>query len=155
LFKIYVDADACPVKPEIYRVAKRCSLDVMLVANSWMRTPNTQNIQLQVVGAGADVADDWIVEHIQPYDIVVTTDIPLADHCIKKEARVISPTGKLFTKDNIGDSVATRNLLTELRSAGMETGGPPPITQRDRSFFLQQLDNVIQAVRRERPAGIA
>ena len=155
MFKIYVDADACPVKPEIYRVAKRCSLDVMLVANSWMRIPSTQNIQLQVVGAGADVADDWIVEHIQSYDIVVTADIPLADHCIKKEARVISPTGKLFTKDNIGDSVATRNLLTELRSAGMETGGPPPITQRDRSFFLQQLDNVIQAVRRERPAGIA
>lgn len=152
MFKIYVDADACPVKPEIYRVAKRCSLDVMLVANSWMRIPNTQNVQLQIVGAGADVADDWIVAHVQPYDIVVTADIPLADQCIKKNARVISTTGKPFTKDNIGDSVAMRDLLTELRGAGMETGGPPPITQRDKSLFLQQLDNVIQAVRRERPA---
>jgi uncharacterized protein YaiI (UPF0178 family) len=123
----------------------------MLVANSWMRIPRTQNIQLQVVGAGADVADDWIVEHIQPYDIVITADIPLADQCIKKDARVISPKGKPFTKDNIGESVATRDLLTELREAGMETGGPPPLTQRDRSYFLQQLDNVIQAVRRNRP----
>ena len=149
MFKIYVDADACPVKQEIYRVAKRCSLDVILVANSWMRTPNTQSIELQVVGAGADVADDWIVEHVQQYDIVVTADIPLADQCIKKNARVISPTGKPFTKDNIGESVAMRDLLSELRGAGIATGGPPPLTQRDRSHFLQQLDNVIQSIRRE------
>jgi len=149
LFKIFVDADACPVKPEIYRVAKRCNLDVILVANSWMRFPHTQSIELQVVGAASDAADDWIVEHVRPYDIVVTADIPLAAQCIRKNACVLSPTGKPFTKDNIGDSVATRDLLSELRGAGMETGGPPPLTQRDRSAFLQQLDNVIQSVRRQ------
>ncbi len=153
MFKIFVDADACSVKSEIYRVAKRCNLDVVLVANSWMRIPSTQNIVLHVVGSASDAADDWIVEHVRPYDIVVTADIPLAAQCIRKNARVLSPTGRPFTNDNIGDSVATRDLLTELRSAGMETGGPPPQTQRDRSAFLQQLDNVIQSVHRQLPGG--
>ena len=152
MLHIFIDADACPVKQEVYRVAKRCSLDVTLVANSWMRTPDTPSIKLQVVGAGADVADDWIVEHVEPYDIVVTSDIPLADHCIKKNARVLSPSGKIFTTDNIGDSVGMRDLLSELRGAGMVTGGPPPLTQRDRSNFLQKLNNLIESVRRAMPS---
>ena len=149
LLHIFIDADACPVKQEVYRVARRYRLDVTLVANSWMRVPNEQWIALEVVENGFDAADDWIVEHAQPHDIVVTTDIPLASRCLKEGARVIGPTGKPFTENNIGESVATRNLLSELRDAGEITGGPPPLKKRDRSRFLQQLDEVIQSIRRE------
>jgi len=150
LLDIFVDADACPVKKEVYRVAKRYGLEVTLVANSWMRVPHDRGIVFQLVGSAADAADDWIVEHLQPHDIVVTSDVPLASHCLKKGARVISPKGKLFTGDNIGQTVAMRDLLTELRGAGEVTGGPPPLTQRDRSVFLQRLDEVIQSVCREK-----
>ena len=150
MFSIFVDADSCPVKQEVYRVAARCNLGVTLVANSWMRFPDGQGITFQLVGSAADAADDWIVEHIQPFDIVVTADVPLASNCLKKGAHVISPKGKLFNEDNIGETVAMRDLLTELRGAGEITGGPPPLTQRDRSFFLQHLDNVIQSVCREK-----
>ena len=149
MLHIFVDADACPVKPEVYRVASRYRLDVTLVANSWMRVPNERWIALEVVEDGFDAADDWIVEHVQPYDIVVTADIPLASRCIEQGARVIGPTGKPFTEDNIGEAVATRDLLSELRSAGEITGGPPPLRPRDRSRFLQRLDEVIQSIRRE------
>jgi hypothetical protein len=149
LLHIFVDADACPVKPEVYRVANRCRLNVTLVANSWMRIPNEPWIALQVVGNGFDAADDWIVEHVEPHDIVVTADIQLASRCIEQGARVIGPTGKPFTEDNIGEAVATRDLLSELRSAGEITGGPPPLKKRDRSRFLQRLDEVIQSIRRE------
>jgi len=145
---IYVDADACPVKPEVYRVARRCGLDVTLVANSWMRTPDEPWISLEVVSEGFDAADDWIVEHVERYDIVVTADVPLAGRCVAKNASVIGPTGKPFTEANIGVAVATRDLLAELRGAGEITGGPPPITKRDRSRFLQSLDQTIQSIRR-------
>ncbi len=148
---IFVDADACPVKKEVYRVASRYRLDVTLVTNSWMRVPNERWIALEVVADGFDAADDWIVEHVQPSDIVVTADIPLASRCLKGGARVIGPTGKPFTEENIGDAVAIRDLLSDLRGAGEITGGPPPLTKRDRSRFLQNLDNVIQSIRRENP----
>ena len=149
LLHIFVDADACPVKQEVYRVASRYRLDVTLVANSWMRIPNERWIVLEVVEDGLDAADDWIVEHVQPNDIVVTADIPLASRCVKKGARVIGSTGKPFTENNIGLAVATRDLLSELRGAGEITGGPPPLKKRDRSRFLQKLDEVIQSIRRK------
>lgn len=153
MLHIFVDADASPVKQEVYRVASRFRLEVTLVANSWMRVPDERWIALEVVKDGFDAADDWIVEHVQPDDIVITADIPLAGRCIKKGARVISPTGKPFTEDNIGMAVATRDLMSELRNAGEITGGPPPLTKRDRSRFLERLDNVIQSIRRSNPLG--
>ena len=124
LLHIFVDADACPVKQEVYRVAGRYRLDVTLVANSRMRVPDDRRIRLEVVGGGFDEADDWIVEHVQAHDIVITADIPLASRCLKAGARVIGSTGKPFTENNIGDAVATRDLLSELRGAGEITGGP-------------------------------
>ena len=153
MLHIFVDADACPVKQEVYRVASRFRLEVTLVANSWMRVPDERWIALEVVKDGFDAADDWIVEHVHPDDIVITADIPLAGRCIKKGARVISPIGKPFTKDNIGLAVATRDLMSELRNAGEITGGPPPLTKRDRARFLEQLNNVIQSIRRSNPLG--
>jgi uncharacterized protein len=155
MLHIFIDADACPVKREVYRVANRYRLDVTLVANSWMRVPNESRITLEVVADGFDAADDWIVEHVQPHDIVITADIPLASRCLKKGARAIGPTGKPFTENNIGESVAIRDLLSELRGAGEITGGPPPLRKRDRSRFLQQLDEVIQSIRREQPLDSA
>ncbi len=149
MLTIFVDADACPVKQEVYRVATRYHLNVTLVANSWMQVPNEQWITLEVVANTLDAADDWIVEHVQPHDIVVTADILLASRCQKKDARVIGPTGKPFTENNIGDAVATRNLLSELRGAGEITGGPPPLKKSDRSRFLHQLDEVVQVIRRK------
>ncbi len=149
MLHIFVDADACPVKQEVYRVATRYNLNVTLVANSWMRVPNEPWITLEVVEGGFDAADDWIAEHVQPHDIVVTADILLANRCLKKDARVIGTTGKPFTDNNIGDAVATRDLLSVLRDTGKVTGGPPPLKKRDRSRFLQQLDEVIQTIRRK------
>ncbi|MFH0726657.1 MAG: YaiI/YqxD family protein [Pseudomonadota bacterium] len=151
MLHIFVDADACPVKQEVYRVANRYRLDVTLVANSSMRVPNERRITLKVVADGFDAADNWIVEHVQPQDIVVTADILLASRCLKEGARAMGPTGKLFTDDNIGQTVATRNLLSELRVTGEITGGPPPLKKQDRSRFLQQLDEVIQSIRRNHP----
>ncbi|MCF7826386.1 MAG: YaiI/YqxD family protein [Candidatus Marinimicrobia bacterium] len=148
MLHIYVDADACPVKNEVYRVAERYQLKVTLVTNSWMRVPQSSRIKLEVVGDGFDEADDWIVEHVQEGDVVITADIPLVDRCISAGAEVLGPSGKRFTEDNIGQTLATRDLLTELRSGGEITGGPPPLTQRDRSEFLQELDVVIQSIRR-------
>ena len=151
MLHIFVDADACPVKQEVYRVASRYRLDVTLVANSWMRVPNEQGIVLEVVKDGFDAADDWIVDHVQPHDIVITADIPLASRCLKNGARVVGPKGKPFTENNIGLAVATRELLSGLRDAGEITGGPPPLKKSDRSRFLQQLDNEIQSIRRMHP----
>jgi uncharacterized protein len=148
LLHIFVDADACPVKKEVYRVAERCGLEVTLVANAWMRVPQERWLKLEVVADGFDAADDWIVDQLAPQDIVVTADILLASRCVKAGARVIGPTGKPFTEDNIGPAVAARDLLAELRSAGEHTGGPPPLSKRDRSRFLQKLDEMIQAIRR-------
>lgn len=148
MLHIYVDADACPVKQEVYRVARRYGLGVTLVANSWMRVPEEPWLALEVVGEGFDAADDWIVGRVHPDDIVITGDVPLASRCLKGGARVIGPTGRPFTDNNIGQVVATRDLLAGMRGAGEMTGGPPPITKRDRSRFLQQLDEVVQAIRR-------
>lgn len=145
---IYIDADACPVKNEIYRVAERYRLSVTLVTNSWMRSPPYSWVKLQVVGDGLDEADDWIVEHVQQDDVVITADIPLASRCIKGGASVIGTTGKPFTEDNIGGAVAMRDLMKELRGAGEITGGPPPLSKRDKSRFLQEFDAMIQAIRR-------
>jgi uncharacterized protein YaiI (UPF0178 family) len=151
LLHIFVDADACPVKQEVYRVARRYGLDVTLVANSRMRVPNERWVVLEVVEDGLDVADDWIVEHVQPHDIVITADIPLASRCLKEGACAIGTTGKPFTEDNIGEAVATRDLLSDLRGTGEIMGGPPPLEKRDRSRFLQRLDEVVQSIRRKQP----
>lgn len=149
LMNIFIDADACPVKPEVYRVASRHRLNVTLVANSWMRVPKERWISLEVVTDGFDAADDWIVQHVQPHDIVVTADIPLASRCLKEGASVIGPIGKPFKEKNIGDAVAARSLLSELRGAGEITGGPAPLKKSDRSRFLHQLDEMIKTIRRE------
>ncbi len=148
MLHIYVDADACPVKNEVYRVADRYQLKVTLVSNSRMRVPQNSRVKLEVVGDGFDEADDWIVEHVKEGDVVITADIPLAGRCITAGAEVLSNSGKRFTDDNIGQTLATRDLLTELRGAGEITGGPAPLTQRDRSEFLQKLDVVVQSIRR-------
>ena len=147
---IFVDADACPVKDEVYRVAQRYSLAVTLVANSWMRVPQNKFIRLEVVSDGFDAADDWIAEQAEQDDIVITADIPLAGRCLKKGARVLGPSGKPFTEDNIGSALATREILSELRDMGEIGGGPPPFSKRDRSLFLQQLDQIINAILKKR-----
>ncbi|HBG61759.1 MAG: hypothetical protein A2Y03_01635 [Omnitrophica WOR_2 bacterium GWF2_38_59] len=147
MLHIFIDADACPFKSEVYRVANRYSLNVTLVANSWMRVPDEKWIELKVVGEGFDEVDDWIVENVQANDIVITADILLASRCLKEGARVIGSTGKSFTDDNICDAVATRNLMAELRDSGEITGGPPPMQKCDRSRFLQELDVVVQSIR--------
>lgn len=153
MLHIYVDADACPYKQEVYRVASRYHLHVTLVANSWMRIPREPWLVLKVVGDGFDEADNWIVETVQPHDIVITADILLAGRCIKKSASVIGPQGKPFREDNIGQSIATRDLMSELRNSGEITGGPPPLKARDRSDFLQALDQTIQSIRRKHPSS--
>ena len=149
MLHILVDADACPVKNEVYHVAGRYQLKVTLVANTWMRIPKDPRIALQVVDGGFDAADDWIVEQVQVRDIVVTADIVLAGRCLKKGALALGTTGKPFTEDNIGDAIAVRDLLADLRGSGEQTGGPAPMTQRDRSRFLQKFDDMIQSVRRQ------
>lgn len=142
---IFVDADGCPVKDEVCRVAKRYSLAVTLVANAWMRVPDGAQVELVVVGQGFDEADDWIVERVVAHDIVVTTDIPLAARCIEKKARVLGPKGNIFTETSIGGALANREFLSQMREHGMMTGGPAPFDNRARSQFLQSLDQVIQA----------
>ncbi|MBN1542203.1 YaiI/YqxD family protein [candidate division KSB1 bacterium] len=154
MLNIFVDADACPVKQEVFRVANRYGLHVTLVSNSWMRIPDNEWIILKIVDDEFDAADDWIVEHIQSDDIVITADIPLASRCLQKGARILGPTGKVFTENNIGQAIATINLFSELRKAGEITGGPPPFKKSDRSFFLQKLDQVIQSINRENPKNI-
>lgn len=145
---IYVDADACPVKDEIYRVAKRFAFPVVLVANSWMRIPDEDAIQLVVVDDGFDAADDHIVEQAVAHDIVVTDDIPLASRTVAKGARVLNHKGKVFTAESIGETLATRDLLTTLRGGGQITGGPAPLQQKDRSNFLQRLDQLCRESQR-------
>jgi uncharacterized protein YaiI (UPF0178 family) len=151
--RIFIDADACPVKQETFRVAKRYDLTVTLVANSWLRTPADPRIRLEVVADGFDAADDWIVDRVEPDDIVITADILLANRCLKSGARVLGPAGKPFTVDNIGAAIATRELLAGLRATGEPVGGPSPMTRRDRSLFLQELDQMIQSIRRSGSSG--
>jgi hypothetical protein len=150
---IYVDADACPVKAEIYKVAERYDLAVYVVANSWIAVPREPRIERVVVGDRLDAADDWIVEHAGAGDIVVTADIPLADRCLKAGATALAPNGVPFTADSIGMAVASRALMADLRAMGELTGGPKPMTPRDRSRFLSALDEAIQRLRRLRPAA--
>ena len=138
------------MKEEVYRVARRYGLGVTLVAGSWMRIPSGPDLALEVVDQGFDAADDWIVAHVVPDDIVITADIPLAARCLAGGACVLGPTGRPFTEANIGDALATRNLLSEMRSAGIESGGPAPFDPRDRSRFLQALDRAVHALRRPR-----
>ena len=128
LLDIYVDADACPVKQEIYRVANRYGLNVILVSNSWMRVPESSRSKLVVVDKGSDMVDDWIVDQVDIDDIVITGDIPLAWRCLKKGALVLGNTGRPFTEDNIGNVLSTRDLLHDLREQGMITSGPRPVS---------------------------
>jgi uncharacterized protein YaiI (UPF0178 family) len=147
LINIFVDADGCPVKQEVYRVAKRYGLKVTLVSNSRMGTPREDWLELVVVDGQFNAADDWIVEHVSENDIVITGDIPLASRCLGKGARALAPTGRVFTQEGIGEALASRELLSHLRDLGTITGGPAPFEKRDRSRFLQRLDETIQAVR--------
>jgi hypothetical protein len=143
-----VDADACPVKEEVYRVARRHGLNVTLVAAQWMRIPGDDGFALEVAGSDPDAADDWIAEQVEKDDIVVTADIHLAARCLEKGAYVLGVSGRPFTEDNIGSALATRDLLADLREAGGIAGGPPPFRQQDRSRFLQRLEERIVAIRR-------
>lgn len=152
MLDLFVDADACPVKQEIYKVADRYALQVILVANRWMRTPVHSRIRLEVVTDGFDAADNWIVDHVAPQDIVVTADIVLAGRCLEKGALVLGSDGKPFTEANIGDAIAMRDLLADLRGPGEQMGGPAPMTQKVRSRFLQKLDEMIQQIRRSNPS---
>jgi len=145
---IYIDADACPVKQEVYRVAARYGLHVTVVANTPMRVPDSDVVELVVVDDQFNAADDWIVEQVTTDDIVVSADIPLAARCLEKGAQVLDPRGGVFTEDSIGEALASRELLSQLRDMGTITGGPAPFEKRDRSRFLQQLDQTIQAVKR-------
>ncbi|WP_436643454.1 YaiI/YqxD family protein [Microbaculum sp. FT89] len=146
---IYVDADACPVKDEIYKVAGRHGLKVYVVANAYMMVPRDPLVERVMVAAGPDVADDWIAERASRGDIVVTADVPLADRCVKAGAAVLSPKGRAFTEDSIGMALATRNLMSDLRSAGATTSGPPPFAQRDRSAFLSALNQAVVRLQRD------
>ena len=146
--EIYVDADACPVKNEIYRVAERHGLNVHVVSNSPIAVPREPWITRVVVGAGMDAADDWIAERAGPRAIVVTADVPLASRCVRAGASVLAPNGKAFTDASVGMALATRNLMQELREAGAITGGPKPFDPRDRSRFLSALDLAIVRLKR-------
>ena len=148
---IYIDADACPVKAEIYRVAERYGLKVFVVTNSYINVPRDPLIERVVVSDGFDAADDWIVERAGPGDIVVTADIPLADRSLKKGAAAIGSTGIAFTHSSIGMAMANRELMSNLRAMGEITGGPKPMGPRDRSRFLSTLDETVQKLRRIRP----
>ncbi len=147
---VYIDADACPVKDEVYRVAARYQMRVAVVANAPLRVPTDPRVEL-VVREGFGAADDWIAEQVGPGDIVVTADIPLAARCIAKDARVLGPKGNVFTENDIGSTLALRDLLSDLRQSGEVTGGPAPMTPKDRSRFLAKLDELINAVRRAHP----
>jgi uncharacterized protein YaiI (UPF0178 family) len=150
VMRIYVDADSCPVKDEIYRVAKRYGLEVTLVSGTWLRTPPEPWIRMEVVKdtGGLDAADDWIADRVGNDDIVVTDDIILASRCLQKDCKALSPRGRAFTAESIGDALANRELMANLREVGAMTGGPAGFTKSDRSAFLQQLDNMVNVLRR-------
>jgi uncharacterized protein len=146
--RIFVDADACPVKDEVYKVALRTQIPVTLVSNSYLRIPKHELIEQVVVEVDPDAADDHIADHAGSQSIVITADIPLADRCIKAGATVIAPNGKPFTESSIGSAMATRALMQDLRSGGDIIGGPPPFQKSDRSRFLQALDQAIVRLQR-------
>ncbi len=148
---IFVDADSCPVKEEVYRVARRYGLEVRVVSAAWLRLPEDPLIRLQVVrdAGNLDAADDRIVEQAEDGDVVISDDILLAARCLEKGAHPLTPRGREFTRDSIGEAVATRELMAGLRETGAVTGGPAPFTKSDRSQFLQQLDKIVNRLRRK------
>jgi len=148
--EIFIDADACPVKDEVYKVAGRYGLKTWVVSNAFMMIPPSPLIARVIVDAGPDVADDWIAEHISPGDVAVTNDIPLAERVLTAGGQAITPAGKPFTADSIGGAIAQRALMEQLRSTGDILGGPKPFDRNDRSRFLQALDEAIQKERRRR-----
>nr|WP_315053169.1 YaiI/YqxD family protein [uncultured Brevundimonas sp.] len=149
---LFIDADACPVKEEVYRVARRYGLKVFVVSNGWMQVPRGEPlIEQVVVDAGPDVADDWIAERASPGDVVITADIPLADRCLKAGAQALKANGQPFTPDSIGSALAGRMVGEHLRSMGVATSGPPPFSAADRSRFLQALDQAVVKARRAAP----
>jgi uncharacterized protein YaiI (UPF0178 family) len=150
MIRILVDADACPVKEEIYKVAFRHKVSVTIVSNSPIRIPAHELVDRIVVSDRFDAADDWIAERAGKGDIVITSDIPLASRCVKSGAEVIAPNGKPFTEQSIGMTLAVRNLMTDLRSSGEVTGGPRSFAPRDRSAFLSALDQAIRRIQRQR-----
>jgi uncharacterized protein YaiI (UPF0178 family) len=148
ILRIYIDADACPVKDETYRVAARYGLKVFVVANSPILVPRAENVERVHVAEGPDVADDWIAERASTGAIVITSDVPLASRCVKAGADVLAPTGRRFDERSIGMALATRNLMDQIRSTGLPTSGPKPFGPRDRSNFLSALDNAVTRAKR-------
>ncbi|WP_374468858.1 YaiI/YqxD family protein [Phenylobacterium sp.] len=148
--RIFIDADACPVKDEVYKVAARYGLTTTVVSNSFIQIPVSPRIERMIVDAGPDVADDWIAERTGPGDIVVTNDIPLAERVLKAGGAAIAPNGRVFTPDSIGQALAQRAIGEHLRSLGEMTGGPKPFDRNARSRFLQALDEAVNRERRKR-----
>jgi uncharacterized protein YaiI (UPF0178 family) len=149
--RLFIDADACPVKDEVYRVAERYGLQVFVVSNGWINTRRATWIEQVVVDAGPDIADDWIAERAVTGDIVITSDIPLADRCLKAGAQALKPNGQAFSPDSIGSALAGRLVGEHMRSMGLPTSGPPPFGPADRSRFLQALDTAVVRARRSLP----
>ncbi len=150
MITIYIDADACPVKDETYKVAERYKLMTFVVSNSFIQIPKSPLIQRMIVDAGPDIADDWIAEQAVAGDVVITNDIPLAGRVLAKDAHAVAPNGRPFTKDSIGAALAQRAIMEHIRSTGEITGGPPPFSNANRSQFLQALDQVITREQRTR-----
>lgn len=142
--EIFVDGDACPVKDEVYAVAARLGLAVIVVANQRINVPQDLGVEMIVVEEGPDAADDWIAEEIRASDVVITADIPLAARCLEVGAYALGTNGREFTADSIGGALASREIKASIRETGIMTGGPPPMTQRDRSRFLNELDRIVQ-----------
>ena len=153
MIEIFVDADACPVKDEVYVVAARYGVPVAVVANARLHVPDGLGVELVVVDRGPDAADDWIAGHVRPGDVVVTADIPLAARCLHAGARVLGTSGREFDADSIGGALASRDLSAHLREVGQITGGPPPISAKERSRFLAKLDELVQRSLREQRPG--
>lgn len=148
MLTIYIDSDACPVKEETYKVAARYALPVRVVANTYQRVPASPLIEAIIVAQGADKADDWIAEHVEAGDIVITADIPLAARCLARGARALGPKGREFTPEAIGNALATRQIMEHLRQIGETTQGPRAMAPKDRSNFLSALDRLINAIKR-------
>ena len=152
--RIFIDSDACPVKDEVYRVAARYGVHVFVVSNRMIAVPDAPLIERIVVDSGPDVADDWIAEHTVESDVIITSDIPLAARCVKKGAYVLEPKGRLLDEDTIGMALAMRNLMTDLRSAGVMTSGGSCFGKADRSRFLSELDTLVVKARKPRPRAL-
>lgn len=149
MIRILIDADACPVKDEIYKVAARYKVPVVVVSNSAMRIPRDPLVTRKIVSDAFDAADDWIAEEATKGSVVITADILLADRCLRQGATVIAPTGKPFTEASIGGAIATRAIMADLRAGGDAIGGPPPFSKADRSRFLSALDETLVRLRRQ------